>query len=253
MRNITSIVTVTYNSRLQLLETIESVKLQKNKGALIEFIVIDGNSTDGTKDVINDNELIIDYHISEPDRGIYDAMNKGLKMATGDSILFLNSGDVFTDTFDLGNFQKKYNLAQDCIFCRTIQVFGSDAYLRPKYGKKTYKSNEFGHQGVFAPKHLYKKHNFNLKYPIAADQFWMQTLWSEGRVQIVDDICSIFSLGGLSNSPSIKQLKFSLSQPGRYKKKTFTLIKFIISLFLNKRLYYRCLYSLKYERIKINT
>lgn len=251
MSNSISIVTVTYNSRLQLLETIESVKVQKDNGALIEFIIIDGKSTDGTIETIHENLSIIDHYISEPDKGIYDAMNKGLKVATGDSILFLNSGDLFYKNFNLRDFQKKYNLAENVVLCRTIQVFGEDAYLRPKYGKKKYKCNEFGHQGVFAPKYLYKKHKYDLKYPIAADLFWMQALWNEGQVRIVDDISAIFSLGGISNSPSIKQIRSSLSQPGRYKKKAFTLIKFLISLFLNRRLYYKFLFSLKYDKIKL--
>jgi len=92
-----SIVTVNYNDRAGLEKTINSVITQTY--SQIEFIVIDGNSTDGSKDVINKFSNFFTYSISEPDNGIYNAMNKGIKVATGDYLLFLNSGDsLHSDT-----------------------------------------------------------------------------------------------------------------------------------------------------------
>ena len=88
-----SIVTVTYNCKDTVEKTIQNVLKQTYPN--IEYIVIDGNSTDGTKEIIERYADRLAYWVSEPDKGIYDAMNKGIKAATGDWILFRNSGDYF--------------------------------------------------------------------------------------------------------------------------------------------------------------
>jgi putative colanic acid biosynthesis glycosyltransferase len=93
-----SIITITYNSKPDLELTLKSIAAQSR---IAEVIVIDGGSTDGTLDVIHQNRNIITTFRSEPDRGIYDAMNKGLTLATGEWIYFLNSGDIFYDSSTL--------------------------------------------------------------------------------------------------------------------------------------------------------
>lgn len=90
-----SIVTVNYNDRTGLQKTIESVINQSFKG--FEFIIVDGNSNDGSKETIDKYAQAITKFVSEEDNGIYHAMNKGIKMATGAYILFLNSGDALID------------------------------------------------------------------------------------------------------------------------------------------------------------
>lgn len=90
-----SIITVCYNSENTLEHTIESIRSQSYSN--FEYIVIDGKSRDGTLSLIKENLDIIDHFISEPDEGLYDAMNKGVRMATGDIIGILNSDDVFAD------------------------------------------------------------------------------------------------------------------------------------------------------------
>lgn len=87
-----SIITVTYNASRWLERTILSVLSQSY--ASIEYLVIDGGSTDGTVDLIKQYEAGIAYWVSEPDRGLYDAMNKGLQRATGDYVWFINAGDT---------------------------------------------------------------------------------------------------------------------------------------------------------------
>jgi glycosyltransferase involved in cell wall biosynthesis len=86
-----SIITVTYNAAQWLERTIQSVINQTYSD--IEYIIVDGGSTDGTVDIITNYELRITKWISEPDNGLYDAMNKGLKLATGDYVWFINAGD----------------------------------------------------------------------------------------------------------------------------------------------------------------
>jgi glycosyltransferase involved in cell wall biosynthesis len=90
-----SIITINYNDKVGLEKTIQSVNSQTNKD--FEYVVIDGNSTDGSKELIEENSSSIHYWISEADSGIYNAMNKGIHAAKGDYLLFLNSGDHLVD------------------------------------------------------------------------------------------------------------------------------------------------------------
>lgn len=94
-----SVITINYNDKSGLKNTILSVITQKK--ITFEYLVIDGGSTDGSKEIIDTYSNSIDYFISENDTGIYNAMNKGIKKANGDYCLFLNSGDTFYDEFVL--------------------------------------------------------------------------------------------------------------------------------------------------------
>ncbi len=102
-----SIITVVYNSKNNISKTIESVINQTYKN--YEYIIIDGGSTNGTLDIINDYSASISKIISESDKGIYDAMNKEINFAIGDWVYFLNSGDVF---FSNETIKKIFSLEQ---------------------------------------------------------------------------------------------------------------------------------------------
>ena len=101
---IISIITVSYNSDKTIEKTIKSVSAQTY--SKIEYIIVDGGSSDNTVRIIQDNEEYIDKWISEPDRGLYDAMNKGVKIATGKIIGILNSDDIFIDNDVIKNIAK---------------------------------------------------------------------------------------------------------------------------------------------------
>ena len=88
-----SVITVTYNAEKYLEKTIDSVIEQSYSN--LEFIIVDGNSTDNTVNILSDYMNVIDVVIRELDRGLYDAMNKGISKASGDYLVFLNAGDVF--------------------------------------------------------------------------------------------------------------------------------------------------------------
>lgn len=102
-----SIITVVWNDKEGLIKTIESVRHQKRTFTDFEYIVIDGDSSDGTVQVALDNFDIIDHFLSEPDAGIYDAMNKALTIAKGEGVLFLNAGDFFVGCLFPVNFSVK--------------------------------------------------------------------------------------------------------------------------------------------------
>ena len=105
-----SVITVCYQAAEPLQKTILSVRQQYYQP--LEFIVVDGGSTDGTRDIIARHQDIITRWVSEPDRGIYDAMNKGVSMATGEWVIFMNAGDTFAANDVLLRIFKKRNNPQ---------------------------------------------------------------------------------------------------------------------------------------------
>ena len=109
-----SIITVTYNAEEQLQKTVNSVINQTYKN--IEFIIIDGTSSDNTIEILKKFNASIDYWVSEPDSGIYDAMNKGLTAATGDYVQFLNAGDYFFNEESLKTIIKAAKTQHDVIY-----------------------------------------------------------------------------------------------------------------------------------------
>ena len=115
-----TVITVVYNDVASLQMTIDSV-LQQSWGHL-EYIIIDGGSTDGTVDVIKGAESHLAYWCSEPDKGVYDAMNKGIQHATGDWICFLNSGDVFCESNSVEQMMKSEHQDVDILFANSIEV-----------------------------------------------------------------------------------------------------------------------------------
>ncbi len=169
-----SIITVTYNAEACLEKTVKSVINQTYKD--IEYIIIDGGSYDKTLSIINNYRDKIKYWISEPDKGIYDAMNKGLKIAKGDYVNFLNAGDcyyknnVLSDLFD--------NLDQ------SIDLLYGDSYLIDQNGvtvrllkagvlnRHTVKKGMAAcHQSIFIKRQIAPYYNINYKYN--ADYNWI--------------------------------------------------------------------------------
>ena len=122
---IVTIITVCYNREATIEKAIKSVLNQTHKD--IEYIIIDGNSTDGTKEIIESYRDRISTYISEPDKGMYDAINKGLKLATGDAIGFMHSDDEFYD---------------DTVVASVVQRFDSDVNIDGVYGDGVYVSND---------------------------------------------------------------------------------------------------------------
>lgn len=150
-----SVITVCLNCREAFVHTHDSV--QNHVGADIEYIVVDGGSTDGTKDFIQNSSFISKW-ISEKDSGIYEAMNKGIAMATGNALIFLNAGDFF-----VGDPLKTITTAPALVPVKTLRLKKYEVLLKTK----SYKSGlPYCHQGiVFENKGL----NYNLNYRVASD------------------------------------------------------------------------------------
>jgi glycosyltransferase involved in cell wall biosynthesis len=169
-----SIITVSYNSAATIEDTIQSVLSQTHTD--LEYIVVDGNSSDGTKNIIEKYRSKIAHYISEADTGIYDAMNKGIALATGDVVGILNSDDVYKNTQILSKVSEAFQADADCI-CTDVEIFkGTPAKVIRYYSCTKWKPWMFrlGHQpphpGFFVRKECYKKHGiFNTKFKLAAD------------------------------------------------------------------------------------
>ena len=176
-----SIITVCYNSENTIKHTIESIYSQRNVD--IEYIIIDGNSTDNTVKIINECVKRDAILISEPDSGLYDAMNKGISMAKGDIVGILNSDDLYKDQFVLQDVVKLFELDNQLDI-----VYGNLEYVKKgnvrkvvrKWKSKQYNPNffKFGnvppHPTLFLKRYVYDKVGmFNLNFKLAADYEFM--------------------------------------------------------------------------------
>ena len=173
-----SILTVTYNAAQVLEDTIQSVITQTYKG--VEYIIIDGGSKDGTLDIINRYKTHIHTVISEPDKGLYDAMNKGIRVATGDYICFLNAGDALheDDTLLLMVHSITGEVLPDVLYGETQLVDEEGHFVRMRRlsapEQLTWKSFQKGmlvcHQAFFARRELVEP--YDLHYRFSADFDW---------------------------------------------------------------------------------
>ena len=211
-----SIITVSFNSEKTIERTIKSVLNQSNNN--YEYIIVDGGSTDKTNEIIDQyktqfNDSIT--HISEPDNGIYDAMNKGIALAKGKIIGLLNSDDYYFDNtlsmvYDAyGNTDKKTIISGELIFkSGDVEQLLKTSEKRFRKKMKQYK-NGVRHPATFVPKVIYENVGlFNLNYKIAADAELMFRIFRANYTfKFINQPLLVMSDGGISNSKGIfKQL-----------------------------------------------
>ena len=170
-----SIITVVYNGASYVDTAITSVLSQRYP--CIEYILIDGGSTDGTVNIVNRYKDSISTFISEPDKGIYDAMNKGISLATGDIVGILNSDDFYVNEFVIEKVVKEFEKKIDCLFADLVYVRSENLDKIVRYydsGQFTPLKFAFGwmpaHPTFFVRKDIYDKHGiFRTDLKIAAD------------------------------------------------------------------------------------
>lgn len=182
-----SIITVTYNAEAVLEDTIQSVISQTYRH--VEYIIIDGASKDGTLGIIEKYRNRIHHLVSEPDRGLYDAMNKGLALATGDYLCFLNAGDSFHEDDTLQQMVHTLTNAElpDVIYGETALVDKERHFLRMRRLSApevlTWKSFRQGmlvcHQAFFAKRSLVVFYDLN--YRFSADFDWCIRIMKRAR------------------------------------------------------------------------
>lgn len=216
-----SIVTVVYNNRPELEQTIRNVAAQTYP--YIEYIIVDGGSSDGTLQVIEANADVVTRYISEPDKGLYDAMNKGLQLATGDYVWFINAGDFIAEDDTLQRIADQHNWQHDVYFGETLLVQADGAVLGTRSQLTTrkvppvlhWRSFRFGqlvgHQSFMVRRSLAGQ--YNLRYPCSADMDWqIRALKKASTVQHTHMALSRFLVGGHSaqNRKSCWQERFRI-------------------------------------------
>lgn len=159
-----SIITINYNNREGLRKTIESVINQTYTD--FEYIVIDGGSTDGSVEVINQYVTQIDYWVSEPDNGLYNAMNKGIAQAHGEYLNFMNSGDCFYNKTILSKFSD-YN--EDIIAAQNICKQNVSHYKLGEYSLYDFCTYGFNHQAMVIKRNLFEHELYDDDFKIIAD------------------------------------------------------------------------------------
>lgn len=199
-----SVITVCYNAINDIEETILSVLNQLYKN--IEYIVIDGGSTDGTVDIIKKYNNKIAYWVSEPDNGIYDAMNKGIRQATGDYIININAGDrllcIPQKTLERYVCDSSYGT------CGAIQDEKGDTYY-PNISWRMKFRNQLPHQALFYKRE--KQLLYDTRYKILGDfDLNLQYLKAHGKIHLIDETISIHDFHGISNSPIASSECFSI-------------------------------------------
>lgn len=166
-----SVVTIVYNGEKHLEQAIQSVVGQSYEQ--IEYIIVDGGSKDGTLDIIRKYEDRIDHWISEPDKGIYDAMNKGLDLASGDLIAFLNSDDWYLPGAleEVANAYVSQGDRRSVIAGKWNIIFEDiDLTVNVTPSLKFHAGMPLSHQAMFVPKPVYDTMGgYDLKYRYAAD------------------------------------------------------------------------------------
>ncbi|MBD79635.1 MAG: glycosyl transferase [Crocinitomicaceae bacterium] len=210
-----SIITVVFNAEDLLEYTLDSVRAVKSDK--VEYIVIDGKSTDGSVDILAKNKDIIDVLVSEPDKGIYDAMNKGIARATGKYLIFMNAGDELVK--NAGERILSDNSDADIIYGDALFVDDNrmELGLRSIFTSRslpqelTLNSYTMGqrvcHQSFVVKRNIVQP--FNMRYRISADYDWMLSCMARAKSSknLVDPV-SIFLHGGVSK----QQLKKALSE-----------------------------------------
>ncbi len=208
-----SVVTVCRNAESCIRETIESILQQDYRQ--YEYIIIDGASGDHTLEIADGfskrfQDKKIGYRIvSEPDKGIYDAMNKSLNYAKGEWIFFLNAGDTFFNETVLSRlFHENYD--------EFDVVYGNVVLYENNHYKLTYvgtmeelrDKSPICHQGVIVKTDLLRQYRFCVKYRLAADYDLLLRFYQDGKkFKKIDLIFSVFPLGGLSSKQSYKYLR----------------------------------------------
>lgn len=202
-----SIISVTYNAVINIEKMIDSI-IHQNDLSTFEFIIIDGGSKDGTVDIIKKYQQYIDYWISEPDKGIYNAMNKGIEKATGDYIYFLGADDDLNN----GALDKvvQYLDGETDIICGKVYLIDSSLNIKKVNGKFLSKQEILNgqmspHQGMFMKRELALRYKFNEEYKIASDyELFLRAILDGAKVKFIDLIIANYSIQGISSTDTTK-------------------------------------------------
>ncbi len=207
-----SIITINYNNSEGLRKTIDSITGQSTKS--FEYIIIDGGSTDGSKEIILNNQQYISYWVSEKDAGIYNAMNKGIKVVSGDFVLFMNSGDLLYDQDVIENILQNLKDDDDILYGDALLRNESKNWEVVKMHPEKLNFSYFFEQTLCQQACLIKKtlfesvFLFNENYKISADwEFFIYAIFiAKVNTRKIDFLITIYDTRGVSGSSDFKKI-----------------------------------------------
>jgi putative colanic acid biosynthesis glycosyltransferase len=213
-----SVVTVNLNMRRGLKGTIESVIAQNYPN--LEYLVIDGGSQDGSTDLIRQYAYKIDYWVSEPDRNLYDAMNKGARAATGEWVIYMNSGDRFHDENAVSDVFRDPHLDADLIYGHALISYEREEVQRLVLAQSPsvlpLRMN-CSHQSLFTRRSIVLDSPFSLGL-MAADYEFLVRMHVEGkRFKMIDRIVGVNANGGMSDRNRLRSLSQRFRIAVRYR------------------------------------
>lgn len=205
-----SVISVTFNALDDLRKTAESVWAQDYKN--LEFVVIDGASVDGTAEWLrersSDSRML---WVSEKDRGIYDAMNKGVRLCHGEWVCFMNAGDSFASPNCLSLIVKELSNPQNDVVYGSVNVIKNFGMItvRPRGLDLLRRKMAFCHQASLSRRSLLIEHPFNLEYPIVADYDFFHWCYTSGKTfcQVNYELANFEAENGTSSKHRLKVLR----------------------------------------------
>jgi glycosyltransferase len=200
-----SVITICFNNEADIRSTLESVVNQTYPD--IEYIIVDGASTDNTLKIVDEYKDKIAKIISEPDNGLYDAINKGIRNATGDVVGLIHAGDKLYDNTVIAKIAKHFEENDmDALYGHSQIINNRNEVIRinrsPKFSKSLFRKGWIpSHQSFYAKRELFQEYGlYNLKYRIAADyELLLRFMYfNNAKVSLLDEFIVRFSLGGTS-------------------------------------------------------
>jgi glycosyltransferase involved in cell wall biosynthesis len=202
-----SIITVCFNSSKTIEKTFQSIKNQSYQN--LEYIVVDGGSSDDTLKIIKNYSSCISNYISESDKGLYDAMNKGISMATGDIIGILNSDDIFVDNYVLEKVAKFHTKNSIDASVGNITQFNKNDKVIRKYSAKNWSPNKLkigfmpAHPAIFFKRDLFENYGkYRLDFASGADYELIIRFFLRNKItwKYSDITTTAMLIGGISSS-----------------------------------------------------
>lgn len=234
-----TVATVCFNSEDTIEQTIKSVLAQTYSE--IEYIIVDGASTDATLDIIgkytDDDRIRL---ISEPDNGLYDAMNKAVDNSTGDYIIYMNSGDIFATNDAIKEISAHLDGTNELVYGNVIRI-KSEGKIRERYEgfmvplRLLLMGRMMCHQSIFTRYDIMKQYRFNTEYTITADYDFLMRMVHDKRIlkYVNTDISIVDNVNGISSDSS--NMQTMRQQDDRSLRKNFPLLYCLI--FIPKNMY----------------
>ena len=245
-----SVVTVVFNDPQGLARTLRSVQPHLDRGQdQVEHWVVDGSTNGDVRAALARHGDPRVHALHEPDDGLFDAMNKGLRLATGDWVLFVNAGDLLHPAFDPARFTAGSERAGRVIVGYSVETYEGLAFLRPARGREEHGLRFPAHQSTAYPREVTSVLRYDQSLPVSADgRFTSEAVARAGGV-FVNELVSVFELGGRSSTyGSAGEVLDRVRRADHASDRAQLVAKAVLWRVLPRPAFYRLLAWRKYER-----